>query len=73
MTRLVKHQATGPSEVKTDSGDSVWICRCGLTVNEDGTCSGKHAHTKGEETGKLYCYDQDFNRTECENCNCKKI
>lgn len=65
MSRLVKHTATGPAKVTTKSGDSVYICRCGLTTNEDGTCSGKHSHTEGEEEGKTYCYSEDFERKEC--------
>lgn len=68
MTRLVKHTATSPAKVTTPSGDDVWVCRCGLTTSEDGTCSSKHKHTKGEEEGKLYCYNADFERHECEGC-----
>lgn len=55
MPRLVIHTATGPSEVKTKSGDSVWICRCGLTDNEDGTCSSNHKKFKvADEDPKRY-------------------
>lgn len=70
MTRVVKHTADTPSEVKTPSGDSVWICRCGLTTNEDGTCSGMHKKymVADEEKDKLYCY-KDGKRKEVEkNC-----
>jgi len=73
MPRLVIHDQSSPAEVKTKSGDSVWICRCGLTVNEDGTCSGKHNFVKDEEKEKLYCYDEKFQREEvddCHNCRC---
>lgn len=66
MARLVKHTATGPAEVKTKSGDSVWVCRCGLTSHEDGTCSSNHKKCKvaEEEQGKLYQYDAEGNRQE---------
>jgi CDGSH-type Zn-finger protein len=71
MVRVVKHSASSPAKVTTKSGDSVFICRCGLTTNEDGTCSGKHAHTIGEEESKLYSYNDEFERHECDGCkNC---
>ena len=79
MSRLVKHTAVGPAEVKTKNGDSVWVCRCGLTSHEDGTCSSNHKKFKvtEEEKGKLYQYDADGNRSEVtgvcvpgEDCEC---
>ncbi|MEM1209954.1 MAG: hypothetical protein AAGI54_11875 [Planctomycetota bacterium] len=34
MARLVRHEATGPTEVKPDpDGKSAWICACGLSQN----------------------------------------
>jgi CDGSH-type Zn-finger protein len=59
MPRIVIKTATGPVEVKTKSGDSVWICACGLTDNEDGTCSGNHRKLKvaTEDPNKLYQYE----------------
>lgn len=78
MSRIVVHAATGPAEVKTKSGDSVWICRCGLTDNEDGTCSSNHKKFKvaEEDSDQLYQYDQDGKRHQltgncCGEAGCK--
>ena len=71
MPRLVIHTAVGPTEVKTKQGDSVWICRCGLTNNEDGTCSGNHKKLKvaEEDPKKIYEYDDDGKRHQlAEEC-----
>lgn len=54
--RLVKHDETGPKEVKTEHGDSVWVCVCGLTGNKP-LCDGSHKRTKDEVPGKTYIYD----------------
>lgn len=68
MPRLVLHTATGPSELKTPKGDSIWICRCGLTTNADGTCNSNHKKLRvaEEEKGKVYRYDEDGERSECK-------
>lgn len=78
MPRLVIHSATGPTEVKTKGGDSVWICRCGLTSNEDGTCSSNHKKFKlsEEDPKKIYEYDEAGKRRQlaeecCEEDCCK--
>lgn len=72
MPRLVTHTATGPTEVKTKSGDSVWICRCGLTDNEDGTCNGNHRKLEvaEEDVETLYVYDENGERSEVEEDDC---
>ncbi len=59
MPRIVIKSATGPFEVKTPKGDSVWICGCGLTDNPDGTCNGNHKklNVAEEDPDKLYQYD----------------
>lgn len=70
MPRLVIHTATGPTEVKTKDG-SVWICRCGLTENEDGTCSGNHKKLKvaDEDPNEIYEYGEDGKRHQlAEEC-----
>ncbi len=65
MPRLVIHEAHGPSEVKV--GDkSVFICRCGLTKNKDGTCSTMHKKTLDEDDNKMYAYNDDGSRYEVE-------
>ena len=71
MPRLVIHTATEPAEVKTKNGDSVWICRCGLTSNDDGTCSSNHKIFKvaDEDPKKIYEYDDDGKRHQlAEEC-----
>ncbi len=62
MARLIKHAAQGPQEVKTQSGDSVWVCMCGIS-NKYPLCDGSHKRTKDEEPNKTYVYDKE-NRTE---------
>lgn len=58
MARLIRHEATGPYEVKP-SDESTWICMCGLSGNYP-LCDGAHKLCrKQEEEGKLYTYDGD--------------
>ena len=64
--RLVKFTGKKPAEVKTKSGESVWVCRCGLTKDERGLCDGSHAVTQDEEDGKVYVYDRQGRRVEIE-------
>lgn len=62
MTRLVRHDAQEPREVKV--GDqSVWICMCGLSKNKP-FCDGSHKMTKNEQPGQTYIYDKAGNRVE---------
>lgn len=64
MTRSVIMTDVKPALVKTKSGDTVAVCRCGLTSNADGTCSGNHAKYKvaEEEKGEVYAYNQQGRR-----------
>lgn len=62
MARLVKKEATGPLEIKV-GGESKWICMCGLSKNQP-YCDGSHKHTAGEQSGKIYRYNDDGSRTE---------
>ncbi|PIR21566.1 MAG: iron-binding protein [Deltaproteobacteria bacterium CG11_big_fil_rev_8_21_14_0_20_47_16] len=54
MSRLVKHDAKAPLEVKP-SEKSVWVCMCGLSANYP-FCDGTHKQCRNEEEGKLYKY-----------------
>jgi len=63
MARLVRHEATGPIEVKP-AEESKWICACGLTQDQP-FCDGSHKKARQEEPGKLYTYNKD--RTDVES------
>ena len=54
MARLVRHEATGPQEVKPQE-KSVWICMCGLSQNMP-YCDGAHKAARQEEAGKCHVY-----------------
>ena len=58
MARLIKHEENGPKEIKTEHGDSVWVCMCGLTKNKP-LCDGAHKKTHDEKSGKTYMYDDE--------------
>jgi len=59
MARMIRHDATGPQEIKPAAdGKSAWVCMCGLSRNYP-LCDGAHAAARKEEAGKLYVYDRD--------------
>ncbi len=60
MARLIRHDATGPIEVKPGE-KSAWVCACGLSQNLP-LCDGSHKKSKQEEPGKCYVYNNE--RTE---------
>lgn len=62
MARIIEKSADGPMEVKV-SGESKWICMCGLSKNQP-FCDGSHRKTAGEEAGKVYKYLPDGTRIE---------
>mgnify|MGYP006296313041 CR=1 FL=1 len=56
MARWIKHEWTGPHEVKP-SDKSTFICMCGLSKNYP-LCDGSHKLCKQQEAeGKVYYYD----------------
>ena len=64
MARIVKYEENKPIEVKV-SGESKWICGCGITKNKP-FCDGSHKECSGEEEGKVYKYENG-KRTEVKN------
>ena len=63
MGRLVKHTAKGPAKVETTEAP-IFVCRCGLSKNEQGLCDGSHKVTQDEQEDKLYIYNQKLQRVE---------
>ncbi|MEZ6190326.1 MAG: CDGSH iron-sulfur domain-containing protein [Phycisphaerales bacterium] len=58
MPRLIRHDATGPIELKPQE-KSAWICACGLSQNLP-YCDGSHKICRQtEEAGKVYVYDKE--------------
>jgi CDGSH-type Zn-finger protein len=55
MARVIIKKDKSPVEIKV-GGESVWICRCGLTDNPP-YCSGKHKQTRDEKDDELYIYE----------------
>lgn len=55
MARLIRHDATGPHEIKP-SDKSTWICMCGLSQDYP-LCDGTHKLCRQQEDeSKLYKY-----------------
>ncbi|MCX5662886.1 MAG: CDGSH iron-sulfur domain-containing protein [Planctomycetota bacterium] len=56
MARLVRHEATGPIELKPQA-ESAWICACGLSQNLP-HCDGSHKKARQEKPGTVCTYDK---------------
>lgn len=68
MARIVIRTAQGPAEVKTQNGDIIHVCRCGLSGSEQGLCDGSHKQTLDEKEGEMYEYDGEGQREEEGGC-----
>lgn len=65
MTRLIRHDATGPALIEV-GGQTIAVCQCGLSRNKP-FCDGSHEKTRGEDHGKLYIYDAAQSRITIED------
>ncbi len=61
MARIIIHKAKKPLVHKTESGDTVAICMCGLSSNYP-FCDGSHKMTAEEEEDAVYIYDSEKKR-----------
>lgn len=68
MARIVKKTAHGNMELKP-SNKSYLICMCGLSKNQP-FCDSSHHATLDEDDSKLYEYDENLNKKECQESCC---
>ena len=58
MARLVRHDATGPFEIKPQE-KSVWVCASGLSKHLP-MCDGSHKIARqNDQPGKVMVYDKE--------------
>lgn len=65
MTRLIRHDATGPAVIEV-GGTTIEICQCGLSRNKP-FCDESHQMVQDEELGQLYVYDSERERVTIED------
>jgi CDGSH-type Zn-finger protein len=70
MARIVLKTAHEPAEVTTPKGDTVHVCRCGLSHSEQGLCDGSHKKTLDEKEGVVYEYDKNNTRLKDDESAC---
>ena len=62
MSRLVRHDATGPALVKVGE-KTIAVCQCGLSKSKP-FCDGAHKATHDEKSGLVYIYDHERKRID---------
>lgn len=62
MARIVKRTHSEPYRLAI-GGEEKYLCRCGLSKTQP-FCDGSHQLTQGEDSGKLYWYDDAGHRHE---------
>lgn len=56
MVRLIRHDANKPYHIKTQSGEDIYVCACGLSRGKP-YCDGSHRKTQDEQPNEIYLYE----------------